>query len=327
MERKWIVRLLKAALGLHMLYFLFLALFVILQRQIEELYLPGSTEPYNISAFFLLAGSTVYLVLHCVLTVILEKRMDKKSNSVSAEMAAALLFGGAFPLLHTIGQFIAISVINHLGISATMSYSVFMRAAASINPVRDIAISLLLLTIGMASCYKRSHCKQDPENEKRIVGLFKGSLGFSMAYFLIMILIVIFQNQIKSITNSPCMDFVVPVVSVAKGIGLLAMNLFFVILLTGRLRRGDKGILWELLGFLLFSGMLEWPMHCAEYVSTIYTARSGPEALANLGAVNESIHLFSPVYAIGINLFIIACGMIIIKKLSLPNDIHGIFWK
>lgn len=314
MTGKGMNKLLWIALGLHVLYFLCLMGFVIFQRQVIGLYTYHMDEIHVFPALFLIAGALAYLIIHIVLTVMLVKQPSGNGIPIFWEVMAAVVFGVAFPCINQFSRLIVQGLINRGGVSAIVSYSAFTHAAAWIAPVRLTAVSLLLLAAGMAIYGKLKDDGKGSFNDKKLVGLLWGSLGLDGVFFVIMMAVVLFQNPLKSVFGCPKIMFVFPGLPVAGYCIFLLIHLCLTVIMVNQLKRGSGLIICEILGMLIYCGILGWPGIYLDYINAYLLGRAGYMAVANFGAVTGLIYPLSPVHTIGINLFLLCCGMTMSRK-------------
>lgn len=316
MGRKGINRILWTALGIHILYFVLLGIIAANQQRIIGM-LSSIQEPPLFSAPALLAGASVFLAAHVVLTALLVRRPPAGGGSTAGEWAGLLLFGAVFPIFSIFGSWIAMLMVGRLiGVYGLASYSLLRRMFWLAGPIRTIAISLFLLAAGMSVYEKQAGRNGFFTRPGKVGALLWWSMGLDGAFFLIMMLIILFQNPIKAIYGTPEVLFVWPVSYILSAGALLAAHLALTLCLVQQAKTRRREIVWEILGALLFSGVLEWAGIYLNWVTSILLARRGKDILSNYSSLTNIIGAFGPVHTLGISLFIAGCGLLIARKNS-----------
>lgn len=322
MKRNGLNKLLWTALGIHVLYFLCLTVLAIFQKQVMGLYMHRTDEIYLFSVPFLIAGALACLIIHIVLTGMLVRQSLGERSTVFWGGMAAAVFGVAFPCINQLGRLIVQGFINRRGSNAIAGYSVFGHAAAWIAPVRMAGISLLLLAAGMVIHGKLRNRTKGSMNHKKLAKWLWGSLGLDAVFFVIMMAIVVFQNPLKQFFHYPEIMFVFPGLLVVGYCIFLLIHLCLTIIMVNQLKQGSEVMICEIIGMLLYGGILGWFGLYFNYFTSYLVGRAGYIALANFGAVNGFIYFFCPVRTIGINLFILCCGMTVDRKFMKSHPQH-----
>lgn len=297
------------SLAIHGGYFLLLIFCFAGQRQIQAWLMPGAVEQPLVLAPYIILGDIVYLTVHTVLTVILVKKLPGNGGAVVWEAAGAILFGGCMTWLYEIGGRILVRYVGNLHRSAGLvCYNSFRMAAAVIGPIRLIAVTLLLLAIGM-SIYSKLSC------HGKIKHLLWGSLGTEIVFFVLMVVMIMFQNQFKfSISRGTELKFIIPWITIASAAILLVLHVLLTMILIKQEKQESRIIVGEILGVFMYSGIFRWLNLIFNYVSNVLVAKEGIAYLINYYSVKMMIDVCLAVRTIGISLFIICCGMTIYKK-------------
>lgn len=313
MKKRVISNLMWVSLGVHVVYFILLGYLVMGQRQIFKFSSP-IRAPYLFSMPALMAGAFLFLAIHAALTILLVKQLNTGGCSVSGEAAGALVLGVGFPVAYEISEKIGRWLAGfYVGIEGLFSYSMFTEASRWISPIRVIAVSLVLLAIGMSIYCKRSDSQKTFETAKWIKMLLWWSFGLDAAFFLVAMSAAVFQIQIKDLINIPDIIFGWPAATLVGTVALLAVHLALTLLLNQQLKEGGGRLVWEILGVLLFCGVLEWIGEYVNMLAIFFAARRGSEVVSNYSTFKSVIDFFGFLQAAGANLFILCCGLMICK--------------
>lgn len=318
MERKGIIRLLCISLAVHMFYMIFMVLFMLQQDRILAMYGAPFMELLPVLDPYMILPELVLFLLHVLWTVKFVMKLSGGGFSYSLVWIGTLLFGGCFHWLAGLGDLLVARYAGFFhGDSVVASYNIFRNAAAINAPIRMIAVTLLLLAVGMSVASSSIYRDGIDGCQKRIESIWRISLIPEAVFLVLLMLIVMFQNQLKGflIGNDTELIFIVPIVF---GVGFLRLFLLHIILfpvLVYQQKQGISLIVCEILGVLAYSGILGWPGMLMDYAEASLVAREGLMNIVNFSGVSTLLNLCCPVYIFGRSLFIVGCGMSIYRKL------------
>ena len=313
-----ITRLIRISLYLHLFYFILLLLLFLCQRPIHMIF--GRYEECMALPPLILAYDILFLILHMVLAVILEKKINC-NTSLAAELTGVVLFGGVLYCLDTIANRILYRLVGLYGHQTLANYSIFNQAQSLIRPIRMIAVTLLILAIGMSMYRKLDLQGKEEQMNRWIPRLLWGSLVMEGLFYLIMMIIMMFQNILKAQTGLSELRFVLPVDWLAGGFVLLVLHAALTAELYCQFKQNGKNVIGEVLGTILYSGMLgwlDWFLYRIFIKVMLYFIEGtiGIEGYVDYLLVSRMITSWTPLQMAGRCLVLICCGMLFYKKMG-----------
>lgn len=326
MERKGIINLFRSSLLIHMLYLTLLIILFFHQRQIQAIYMPAAIDKNLLLSPYIIVYDIALFIAHTALIIVLERKLSGSGTSISYEVKGSILFGVGFFCMDGIGYRMIMQYVGSFhGDSALACYMYFRMAAARISPIRMIAVTMLFVAVGMAVYCKLACRKKATQRRKSIIRLLRGALALDAIFVILVIIIVIFQNRLKVFFRLSELEFIVPGYLILSCVTQFVLHVVLTVILVRQLLQGRKTIVYEILGLILYSGVLGWLDILLNYRELSLMAMAGIRAVTNYSNLKKMIDVCFPIQMLYRSMFIICCGMLIYKKLHGKKivSIHG----
>ena len=153
--------------------------------------------------------------------------------------------------------------------------------------------------------------------KETITKLLNLVLGAKIVYFVLVIMLTIFQEGVKTIfngSNDNMETFVLPIDTIVNSTMELIITVVFVLAIKNTLKLGKNVIYFEVIGSIFLGGAL-WIISCVLHIFvTQVISKTGANILINYISLYNCLAYLDLISRIFSVLFVLACGMSIAYK-------------
>lgn len=152
--------------------------------------------------------------------------------------------------------------------------------------------------------------------KKAIMGLLWAAFCLKAAYFVLVIGATLLRDLYSDLFyyGREKLPFYIPIDSLICSFLAMLLMLLSCLVITNSLSKEQNGIVMEIVGVVLFSGVFSFLVQILGAISSRIAANQGSIVLVARGVVGNFLSFLNPISVVGTSLFILAAGMSIAYK-------------